>query len=255
MLLAGMVSMFLLASAFVIFFLIYKRRITQQQFKLQEAELHFERKLLQSTIATQERERKRFASDLHDDIGGSILAAMLSVSQIEQQASDATFVEKQASQTHESLQQVLQQVRTVSHNLVPPSMAEFGLTASLEDLITSLSGKGVKINFQSRGPLPDLKYETAIALYRIAKEWLSNALKHASASEIEVRLSRESNYLNLSVKDNGRGYDHSQQPKGAGLRNIMARSRQIGGKLDTLSTKTGTHNRIRVPLTHNLHES
>ena len=79
----GMLGMFFLAMAIVGFVLIYKKRLLKQQMKLQEQQIIHQQQLLQSAVKIQDEERKRFAADLHDEIGGGISTILLSVEQVD----------------------------------------------------------------------------------------------------------------------------------------------------------------------------
>lgn len=255
MLLAGMLSMFALAGALVIFFLIYTRRLTQEQLRLKQAELTFERKLLSNTLATQETERKRFARDLHDDLGGSLLTIMLNVAQLEIRSDDPEYIQRQSAQAHEQLNQVLQHLRMVSYDLVPPTLEEFGLVATLEDLVARIQETELlSIRLDRNGTFPQLDYTSSIAAYRMVKELISNTLKHAKAKQLVIFLKAMPEAITITVSDDGCGFEFDEAHTGAGLQNLEARSRQIGAELEVKSLPgKGTKVTILLPIIYQNH--
>ena len=124
----------------------------------------------------------------------------------------------------------MKEVRTISHNLLPPSLKDFGLTIALEDLCHKIEQSGQNITFSSFQMNERIELVLELGLYRIAQELINNAIKHANASEIHVQLINHGDMLMLMVEDNGTGFSVKEvDEKGIGLRNIGSRVKSLKG--------------------------
>ena len=139
-------------------------------------------------------------------------------------------------------------IRLLAHNLRPPVLDRFGLDASLEGLCRDFAER-IQLPISYRGtdllPLPD---DLATSLYRFVQEGLTNAAKHANATQIEVNLSCEEGKLRLLVADNGRGFHVRRQQQipqgnGMGLMGMVERLMLLGGQLD-IDSKPGEGTRL-----------
>ena len=227
----GMLGMFFLAIAIVGFVLIYKKRLLQQQVQHQE-------QLLDSAIEIQDEERKRFAADLHDEIGGGISTILLSVSRLKKEAVKNEEIITQSENIQQQLDNLLKKVREISYNIMPPTLEDFGLNESISDLCYTISeAELLKVVYEWNGSEERLKFSSELALYRIIKELIVNAIKHAEAKTISIHIENKVNHFELIVKDDGKGFDIKTVKKGAGLRNIYDRALILGATLDITSKK------------------
>lgn len=228
----GMLGMFFLAIAIVGFVLIYKKRLLQQQMKLQEERLAHQQQLLQSSVKIQDEERKRFAADLHDEIGGGISTILLSVERLKkEQATQSEIVEK-SEKVRDQLNNLLKKVREISYNIMPPTLEDFGLHEAISDLCYSIAESGhFTIDYVWNGVEERLDFSQELAIYRITQELLTNTIKHSEAKNVEVSIENSEEKFELYVKDNGKGFDPVAIHKGAGLRNITNRAEIIGAEL------------------------
>lgn len=234
LLFGGILIMLLLAITLIVFFIIYQKKILAQQIYLQQIQNDYQRKLLTSSIEAQEKERERIARDLHDEIGSALSTAKLFVSQL--QINEPDLEKRQlTSQVKDILVNTLQEVRNISHDLMPDVLKKFGLVEALQNLTDVFAeASGLKVNFQMDAK-PALPYQHELALYRIVQELTHNALKHAKATQLAMRLWQEENLLKLSVEDNGQGFDwqamKTSREAGIGLKSIEARVSMLEGKL------------------------
>ncbi len=238
----GMLGMFFLALAIVGFVIIYKRRLLKQQVKLQEQKIIHQQQLLQSAIKIQDDERKRFAADLHDEIGGGISTILLSVDRIKsEQAYQPEIVSKSQNIRHQ-LNDLLQKVREISYNIMPPTLEDFGLHEAISDLCYSISeSSNMMIDYEWKGDEQRLDFSQELAFYRIIKELLVNAVKHSEATKITITIENSAERFKLMLQDNGKGFDNEKHQKGAGLHNIKDRALILGATLDISSKiKQGT---------------
>ncbi|WP_298514545.1 ATP-binding protein [uncultured Kordia sp.] len=228
----GMLGMFFLALAIVGFVIIYRRRLLKQQMKLQEQKIIHQQQLLQSAIKIQDEERKRFAADLHDEIGGGISTILLSVERIKKEQADQPEMVLKSQNVRDQLNHLLKKVREISYNIMPPTLEDFGLHEAISDLCYSISeSSSIIINYEWNGDEQRLGFSQELALYRIIQELLTNIIKHAEATNIDITIENNTENFQLHLKDNGKGFNPETIQKGAGLRNIYDRAQIMGAEL------------------------
>jgi two-component system NarL family sensor kinase len=205
--------------------------------------------LAQRVVEGQEEERARLSRDLHDGISQWLVSIRLQIeagiirlggNAEQQQAARASF-EKTAVQ----LNDVLGEVRRISHDLRPAILDDLGLAAALDHLAEEFTeNSAVPVFFSADGSTDDLPDVANTVLFRIAQEALTNSERHASAQRIQIRLMRAGTRVILTIADDGGGFDPdrvaSHPKRGIGLRNMMERMEAIGGKLTIDSTPEGT---------------
>jgi signal transduction histidine kinase len=132
----------------------------------------------------------------------------------------------------------LDALRNLSHQLHSSALDQLGLTAGLRGLCRTLSQQHhIAVEFQSNEVI-GVPNDIALCLYRVAQEALNNAVKHGKAKQIHVRLEQTQNSLHLTVMDSGSGFDPEASPNGLGLLSMRERLRMAGGTL-TLSSSRG----------------
>ncbi len=199
------------------------------------------RAVAQKLITTQEQERQRIAQDLHDDLGSTLSMLKNKLSE-----SNETFENQLITEMNYADKAVLD-LRIISHNLMPVMFLEKGLKVATQEFVGLNNPKKI-IHFISSGNERKLAWEMELSIFRITKELLNNALKHAKASNIEIQLIYFKNFLYLSVEDNGVGFsNNNQEIKGIGLKNISLRVDYLHGKMDKESSDKGTLIAIEIP--------
>ena len=199
-----------------------------------------ELKAINAMLEGEEKERKRIAEDLHDRVG-SMLSAM----------------KLQADPKNEHmnglLDETVDEVRRISHNLETKVLNRFGLVAALEDLADKIN-KAEKVDFelQHLDLSERLENKVEINAYRIVQELVSNALKHSQASEITTQVNRIDNQIIITVEDNGVGFNSlevKEQATGMGLKNVKSRAHELNGNFNVDSGKGhGTTVTIDFPI-------
>ena len=190
---------------------------------------------LQNMFAEQETEQQRLSEEIHDGIGPLLSAIKLSLEGMAAQVSLPTpAFRKNYHNALDLLHTASEELRAISHALMPGALVDFGLPAALENLCRQVRESGrVQVNFYRAGL--EMRLETAMerSLYRIAQELLNNAFKHAQASTINVQLIQHPKSVVLMVEDDGIGFDREELKRlaanGIGLRNIRMRTRTMGG--------------------------
>jgi two-component system, NarL family, sensor histidine kinase UhpB len=185
------------------------------------------RHLAQQSIAIQEAERRALAHELHDELGQSIAAINAVAASIEAGAarSGAVTIAEIGARMHGVVRGMLRRLR-------PVLLDEFGLTRALEDLVDGWNERHEEAfcRLSVRGSFDDLRDDSAISLYRVVQECLTNASKHSGASEVTVEFERNpSGGTRLVVADNGKGFDAAVTRPGLGLLGMRERSEALGG--------------------------
>lgn len=252
LLFGGILVMLLLAITLIVFFVLYQKKYIAQQMYLLQIQSDHQRKLLISSIEAQEKERERIARDLHDEIGSALSTAKLFIGQLQTYEPDPE--RKQLSgQVRDILTSTLQEVRNITHDLMPDVLRKFGLAEALQHLLDVVAeASSLEVHF-GREVTPQLPYQHELALYRIVQELTHNTLRHAGATRLLLRLWQEEHVLHVSVEDNGRGFAwqslHTSKEAGIGLKSIEARVSMMAGTLHVASAPDqGTRIRVSIDL-------
>ena len=220
----------------------HEQHLATQQ-ALEESEKRF-RALSSRLLEVQEAERTRISRELHDQIGQALTAIKIRLQVLERQKETPTA---QALEPIVGLvDDTLEQVRHLSQDLRPPQLDDLGIAAALRTLLEKiLAPAGLAFEVEV---LPDplrLPDPVAVACYRITQESLTNILKHARASRVEVRLESDAAGTRLSVRDDGVGFDRLsvdrrvRQRESTGLLGMRERARMAGGQLSVAANPGG----------------
>lgn len=194
-----------------------------------------ERHTLRTILDAQEGQRRKLSKEMHDGIGPLISTIKLNLDALAMEIGQPS---PKASQMIESITELLQtmskDIRSISHNLMPSVLVDFGLVAALENLCQRVNSSGkVQTNFFHAGMKERLDPKLALGLYRIAQELMHNAVKHARADVINVQLIKHPDSIVLMVEDDGIGFQpqelEERPDKGIGLQNIQTRAKSLGG--------------------------
>ncbi|MDR1500771.1 MAG: sensor histidine kinase [Tannerellaceae bacterium] len=234
------------AFALGIGFLTYRHRLSTQKRKAAEQHIiHLEREkelvATRSALEAEKAEREIIARDLHDGVG-----AMLSVVKNNMSLAKSHMAEdgkEAADKAIEGLDKSIAELRRVAHHIMPAILIEKGLAAALDDFCRSIP----EADFHHAGPDIRLDPERELVLYRCAYELVSNAIRHAGASHIDVHLSIDDTTAYLSVVDNGCGFDPQTVPMGMGLKNMRKRLSTFGGQIE-IHSNDGTETTIDLPI-------
>ena len=222
-----------------------KRLIQTEIDQIQEAK--FEAKIQEQKarslliIEAQETERKRIARDLHDGVGQSLTALKFQVQAMGNQHNDT--LNDGLTQLNQDIRSLIQEVRMVTFNLVPPELTDYGLVTALKKLVDKVDAETeTKVSLHIEEHIEDrLEPYAETNLYRVTQEGLNNALKYSEASEIKIIYRRNSELLSITVDDNGQGFDPDQidpskNGSGMGLEFMRERMNYLDGKLYIDST-------------------
>ena len=194
-----------------------------------------EKDTISAMMEGQEKERTRLAREIHDRLGGMLSIIKLNFQSIE--ASIEALKEKnikQYKQANQMLDEASEEVRKIARDMTSGVLVKLGLNAALNDLkIAVENSEKLKVNITVVGLADRLKYDYEINVYRIVQELLTNTLKHAQASEINIQLFKKEHVLNIVVDDDGKGFKPEEIPQkeGMGLDNIKSRVAKFDGSL------------------------
>lgn len=207
-----------------------------------EGKLNEERTQVASKIiSAQEDERQRISQDLHDDLGST-----LSMLKFQLEESNKLFDSKLLNEISIT-NKAVEDLRQISYNLMPTMFLQRGLLMALEEFIT-INKISSRVEFIYSGTENRLNLDTELNIFRIIKELLNNAIKHAKASKIELQIIYYDSFMYISVEDNGIGFEEKVVAvTGNGLKNINLRVNYLNGKLSLESSPKGTLVLIEIP--------
>jgi signal transduction histidine kinase len=246
---AGSAVMLTMTMFIILFVAYYQNRQVRHLLALKELREAYRKELMEATFNGQEVERRRLARDLHDEIGTMLSVTKLSLNQLERKLSDTPENSLQIQKTRSLLDETMSNVRRISRDLVPTTLERFGLLAAIEELTEKASGPDVTVVLESPSSLEQIAPAQELMFYRIAQELINNAIKHASATQVEVQFVYLDDAIRMSVLDNGNGFDFDEAVKdrrsGLGLRNIESRLSVVDGHV-TFDVAPGRGSRIHV---------
>ncbi|MGC4130395.1 MAG: sensor histidine kinase [Bergeyella sp.] len=226
----------------LIIFLSYRNYNTRKKLQLQRiSELEIEQQLLatQSMLKGQDEERSRLAKDLHDGLGGLLSGVKLQLGAMKGNLILSEENGKSFDRTLLKLDESINEMRRVAHNMMPESLLKSGLKQAILDYCDSISEKQpFVINCELHGIDEKMSSATEIIIYRIIQELINNAIKHASATQILVQIFRHDNHeIFITVEDNGKGFDPEKTnlTKSDGMRNVQSRINYLKGTMDIKS--------------------
>lgn len=192
-----------------------------------------EKRLLNAIVQTEERERRRFAKDLHDGLGPLLSTVKMSVSALLQTKTDPNSMEI-IQNTNTVINEAISSIKEISNNLSPHVLTNFGLISALKNFIIKINQtKAINIELISNIENERFSGNTEIILYRATCELINNTLKHAKAKNIHINVSKYRNTLTIQFSDDGVGFVpdsvQSEKAKGMGINNISSRIKSING--------------------------
>lgn len=192
----------------------YVKSIKRNKKKVSQLVRNTQKEYLENMLLLQEQDRERLAEELHDNIISQLNLIRLNLN------------EKKPEELSRDLKRSMQLIRELSHNLTPPDLNEIDLANLLEDYLEQIN-KNIEVIFHAITIGIPISNLVKLNLFRIVQELVTNILKHAEATRIEVSLRISLNYLMLTIEDNGRGFIIGNQSGGIGLRNIKSRAQKI----------------------------
>lgn len=236
-------------------YLLISRRHLRREVEFVQDRQRMERQHSRAILDAEQNERRRIGADLHDSVGQLLSATKITLGALHRRLHlpEASQQELFSSSLH-MLDEAVREVRSISHNLVPTTFTRHGLVPALRILLDRLALEPtplcVTLDVCELGE-NQLDSTQENILFRILQELVHNVTRHARATELTVRFSRQPEQLEINIIDNGVGFDaaHQQEAAGIGLRNVESRVAYLHGQLIVQSrVGVGTTTTLKIPL-------
>jgi|LakMenEpi03Aug12_release.lakeMendotaPanAssembly.Ray.scaffolds.fasta_scaffold02379_21 signal transduction histidine kinase len=257
------IALIVLLLALIVFFLGYqnlrrKKKIAEQEQLIQNQKLENilqEQELneIDKLIEGQEKERIKIANELHDNMGSMLATIKLNFENLKLRKDRIEPEDEQLfDKTDSLLEEAYQKVRSIAHTQNAGVIGNEGLVPALFNIANKITIPGkLSVQVIPFGLNERLENSLELAIFRMIQELLTNAVKHAQATEITISLTQHENNLNIIIEDNGKGFNPKNRNKneGMGLTHIEKKTEQLGGNFSIDSTEgRGTSILIDLPL-------
>lgn len=248
----GSLGMLTLVSFIVVFVMMYQKKVLAHKTNLQETENKHQRELLDATIEIAEQERKKIAANIHDDVGVTLNVIKLNFSKIDRNLNDKKIVGELLQNNANLLEETISSLRTISHDLMPPSLVKLGFRKGINEMCRQINATGIiEVVHIDHNAEINLSKKNELQLYRLVKEVVNNIIKHAAATKIEITLSVNNFILVTCVAHNGNGITNemvkqlTESGGGLGLKSILSRA-QLTNSTVHYSTQGKTESKIII---------
>ena len=228
---------------------LYRKRQHQFEQNLAQTKLAHDKAILSTQVEIQEQTFQHISREIHDNINLSLTLAKLNLHTVDWNSREKT--EEKIAASIELLSTCIAQLNDLSKSLDADTINRHSLLKALEEELHRIRHTGcLEIEYSSSGTPVYMNSHTELVLFRIIQEALNNIIKHASAAIARLQLDYRENFLRVQISDNGNGFDPAILPEGrhAGLRNMAARVKILGGKMDLQSLPgNGTTLNFTIP--------
>ena len=235
----GIIFLVLVTIGLILFFYYSRRKIIKKEIEKVNIKLDHQKKILQTTIKVQEKERNRIAQDLHDAISSKLNVVSLTTNVLIEDDTVSSKHKEALNHILDITTRTLESSRKIAHELMPPILDKFGLKIALEELFEEFtSNTSIQIDYNI-DQIGDLNKSNELHIFRITQELINNALNHGKADTLQMELKNEIQGFILIFKDNGIGFNTevSNKKTGIGLQNIKSRVAILNGELFIESSK------------------
>lgn len=244
-------AIFLIAPVSLIaFVMLYNNRKKRHEQEKEWLKTNFENELLKSQIEVQEQTMQNFASNLHDNIGQVLSLLVITLSTIK--PDQPGRIPEKVDSASQLAKRAIKELRQLSRVMYGQELIRMGLDEAIAFELDYLITAGLHtISFDNNYKSKEGQTDKEIILFRIFQELLNNIVRHAEATAIDVSIDHNDQYLKLTIKDNGKGFNEKDLPKekkGMGLFNIKKRVALIAGEIDIITSPgNGTEIKIVTP--------
>lgn len=247
------VFILLLVILLFVYIYLYQQKVNKFAIQLRDQELLKQKELFKALNEGEENERKRLAEELHDGIGAKISGLKMSLEYLiglsnENSAAEAKEI---LDKINLGMNETIEELREISHNMKPALLTHKGLKIVLEDWMEHFN-RNENCYYKLYFDIDENKHEAFLQLiYRIVSELMNNIRKHAMADTAFVQILEDENNIQLIVEDNGKGFDYKNKDgKGIGLQNLESRINYFNGKMHIDSSAGGTTIIIELPISN-----
>ncbi|HEV3511026.1 MAG TPA: sensor histidine kinase [Candidatus Sulfotelmatobacter sp.] len=214
------------------------------------------RELSARLLQMQDEERRRIARELHDSVGQMLAALSMNLSAVRTDIDQLARTAAALNDSESLVQEMVTEVRTISHLLHPPLLDEAGLSSALRWYVDGFAQRsGIKVHLDMPEDFHRLPGEMETAIFRVIQECLTNIHRHSGSPVAEIRVSERNREVLVEIGDKGRGIPQHKLEEmsaagapGVGVRGMQERLRQLGGKLEIQSSPAGTTVKVRLPI-------
>ena len=191
-------------------------------------ELEHQKAINLATVETQEQERSEIGKELHDNVNQVLTTTKL---YLDLAISNPELRDEMVLKSNKNIINVINEIRQLSRSLMNPSIGDLGLIDSIHDLIENINlTRKLHVSLQSKSEIEDLLDKNQkLTIFRIIQEALNNAIKHAKATKVSIKILYNTTMVEVVIEDNGIGFNLQKVKKGAGLKNIQNRIYLING--------------------------
>jgi two-component system sensor histidine kinase UhpB len=207
----------------------------------QLAQMHRRQQLLEEQLVqVQEEERAELARDLHDEVGPLLFAVSVDLVALQQEEVLNAALKLRLEAARDAVSRMQQHVRSILGRLRPPTVADLGLSDSIERLAAFWRTRYPGVTFQVHVEEESVSAEMGMCIYRIVQESISNAVRHGRPGRIEVNVDREgAGVIRVQVRDDGIGLGAGRGSPGLGLTGMRERVMASGGQFEVSSAEEG----------------
>ncbi|WP_420317019.1 tetratricopeptide repeat-containing sensor histidine kinase [Ekhidna sp.] len=221
--------------------LLQRSRLRKKQLlRLQEEQLRTRDAEINATITSQEKERARYARDLHDGFGQMISILNMNIQNLKEGAKPDER-QKVFEESSKVIDDMYNELKNICFDLMPQTLIKSGLEAALNEFTSRINKAGkISIELNVFGLDQRLTELQEISLYRISQEWINNILKYSDASKVTLQITKDEQEITLLMEDDGTGFDREllSNGKGYGWKNLNSRANLIRGLIE-LETHKG----------------
>jgi signal transduction histidine kinase len=233
-------------------------QLLKESARLQEQLRYLSRQIL----STQEEERKRISRELHDQIAASLTGINLELNALRNEASgNNRILKRKIARTQQMVQRSVEMIHAFARDLRPTALDDLGLIPALHSFAKGFfEQSGIRVRLKVFAAVEELENSKRTILYRVTQEALTNVLKHAKASKVEVSIAKRDEAVSLSIQDDGKSFEverllYSAKNKRLGLLGMRERVEMVGGSFRVQSAPgEGTTIHASIPI-HSHHSN
>lgn len=231
-----MIFIILFSIGMVIFFMLSRKRITLSDLEVRDTKIKAQQDILDTTLLTQEKERRRIARELHDEISAKLNVISLNTDLLNDESLNQQERELLLARIERATSKTLENARNLAHDLLPPVLEKFGLYQALTELVASIHNKTLDVTFECDWDITKLNSTEQLHNYRIVQELFNNSIKYSQAQKIELKLKTQENKRTLIYSDDGIGFPE-KVGVGLGTSNINSRTSILNGTMNLQTSK------------------
>ncbi len=250
----GTFGMLLLAVGLIVFIVFHQRKVIYFQLRMKKMQEDQQQMMLQASIQSQEEERQRIAADLHDDAGPLLATVRLYLNEGLIHQDQGTQLQS-IYNAKQIIDDTIQLIRNMSHNLIPPTLKNFGLESAVNDMFQKINGSGsISASARFHDYKRRLKLEYELSIFRVLQELVNNILKHSHSSFIHLTQNKTDQYIYIRMHHDGEGLTQTEYeklrdtPRGMGLKNIFSRIKILNSKILFEKDSSNTYYKVTIEI-------